>query len=249
MSLFAKHDLSCSIVEAIYGPQLCNAEVAKIYERDRAIKYLGRELTCGELGCALSHKSIYRLMVDENVSEAVVLEDDIAFGKEFVEFLQARVYVPDNCDVVLLGHHSWRSRMIPANYSCWYKRKISASLVLRRPCELACGTYGYYIRKSGAEKLLEHMGKIYMPVDHYTGSDRLINLYILESPIIYIHEALSKFSNIEKVRNEWDADIAPKHLSLKGRIAKYLGVYDFLSSVANKKRYIAGRIKPLRRYQ
>lgn len=44
----------------------------------------GQALTKGELGCALSHRSIYEKMLQENISRAFILEDDVVLSKEII---------------------------------------------------------------------------------------------------------------------------------------------------------------------
>lgn len=66
-----KHGLSLEIVPAVYGKALSEEELS----RD-VIDHHNNYLTKGEIGCALSHISIYKKMIDENIPLALVLEDD-----------------------------------------------------------------------------------------------------------------------------------------------------------------------------
>lgn len=45
--------------------------------------YHKRPMTLGEVGCFLSHYNIWKKIVDENLKDALVLEDDIRFDSFF----------------------------------------------------------------------------------------------------------------------------------------------------------------------
>lgn len=64
-------------IEAVYGKALSKAERKAQFAAFRSYCASGYRLYDGEIGCALSHIAIYRKMVAENVSMALVLEDDV----------------------------------------------------------------------------------------------------------------------------------------------------------------------------
>ena len=47
--------------------------------------YHHRQMTMGEVGCFLSHYRIWERMVKENLTEVLILEDDIRFEPYFKE--------------------------------------------------------------------------------------------------------------------------------------------------------------------
>jgi len=100
----------------------------------------------------------------------------------------------------LLGHFTGISRAIPVRPSIWFKQQIVDRCILRRPCENGYGTHGYLLNLSGAKKLYSLLNKIELPVDHYTGSDKYVNLYIIENPIITSDSELAAMSSIEEER-------------------------------------------------
>lgn len=68
---------------AIYGASLTAEQKRSAYRSFRARLVRGTPLSDGEIGCALSHCTIYRRMVTENIVAALVLEDDIVISDEF----------------------------------------------------------------------------------------------------------------------------------------------------------------------
>ena len=158
-------------VEGVYGKELSREEVSAVYSHDKSVKQLGRELSLAELGCALSHKKIYEFMVKSNISEVLILEDDIDFDKELLAVLENRSLFPIDWELVLLGHHTGGSRDGETKSSVWWKQRLIKQFSLKRPSEVGRGTYGYLLRLSGAKKLLRELNSISKPIDHYTGSD------------------------------------------------------------------------------
>jgi GR25 family glycosyltransferase involved in LPS biosynthesis len=80
-------------VPAIYGKDLLQYEIEKYYDKDKSIKLNGKELTLGELGCAISHQNVYKKFLNDkkenvNLKYCVVLEDDVSLTENFKEILQ-----------------------------------------------------------------------------------------------------------------------------------------------------------------
>lgn len=73
--------LEYEFIEAVSG------EVPQVerrgYEPERAIEENGERLLPGEIGCALSHLGLYERMVEEEIVEAVILEDDVLLPDNF----------------------------------------------------------------------------------------------------------------------------------------------------------------------
>ncbi|WP_169306180.1 glycosyltransferase family 25 protein [Paracoccus hibiscisoli] len=77
--LMAQLDASGVRAQLIFGvdgrrglPAGCEAEI----DRDAARIHMGRNMTDGEFACALSHRAIYRRVLDEGLPGAIILEDD-----------------------------------------------------------------------------------------------------------------------------------------------------------------------------
>ena len=65
--------LEFHFINAIYGKDLSQDQVDNVYDEALSKKEFGRSLSRGELGCALSHISIYQKMIDEDIEIAIVL--------------------------------------------------------------------------------------------------------------------------------------------------------------------------------
>jgi glycosyl transferase family 25 len=241
------------IIEATDGRLLSSDYVNSIYSKHKALENIGRELSRSEIGCALSHKKIYIKMIDENIEQALILEDDVEFDNSLRNVLTKASIIAKKWDVILLGHHTGESRQIDTRASYWGKIKIASNLELARPCERAYGTYGYLISLTGAKKISNKLDSIQKPIDHYTGDDTLSNLYIINSAPIKIHGDLSENFNSMEEREKLDKRHATllisKKDSLKKRTAKYLGIYHLLVNLNHHLRMFVKMMKPLRKYK
>ncbi len=189
--LCEKHNLYQEFINAVDGRLLSEENINEIYSSAKAINTIGRELSRGEIGCALSHISIYKKMVNENISEAIVFEDDIEFNNNLLKVLHKINNFPDNWNLVLLGHHACPARDIETHYSFWEKKGLDNTYMIARPAEMGCGTYGYILKLEAAKILLHDLKILEKPIDHYTGIDKKLNLYIVSPAVIKIHDFLS----------------------------------------------------------
>ena len=59
-----------------------------------AKKILGRELSQGEIGCALSHKKAYQKCIDSKYEYSLILEDDVRLSKKLKEIIENEIQKP-----------------------------------------------------------------------------------------------------------------------------------------------------------
>ncbi len=252
-NLFRKFNLQVEFIDAIDGRKLNNKFISDVSSSVISIKEIGRNLSRGELGCLLSHKKIYKKIIDENIEMALVLEDDIYFDGYLLSILNNKDKFTDNWELILLGHHTGSSRKIDTKASFWNQKHIMHNFKLVRPCENSYGTYGYFITKNGVKKLLKRLSVISRPIDHFTGDSKFLNLYTINPAPIKIHEYLSDNFHSMKERCE----LQKKHVSLYNnssesilkKIATYLGVVQVIIDLREKFFILLKKIKPLRKYK
>jgi glycosyl transferase, family 25 len=122
-----------------------------------AIRVLGRRLSRGEYGCALSHLGLWKKMVSDGCEAAIVLEDDALIAAEMVGLCQ-EVLATQELDVLLLGY----SKVSPKD-GC--TKNIAEPIRVQTHSfgyeigmayrEIRSGTVGYLITLKGAKKLIE----------------------------------------------------------------------------------------------
>ena len=75
--------------DAICGKDLSPEDVKRLVDQKLAYRYEGYRLTPGEIGCALSHRAIYKKIVDEKLPYAMIFEDDVAIRPELTKVVAA----------------------------------------------------------------------------------------------------------------------------------------------------------------
>lgn len=130
------------IAEGILAPAWCSVH---------------RLIPC-ELGCTLSHASVWRLMVEDNIASALILEDDIRLSESGDTPLQQRFTMPQDADVLFLsgsnrqyhfGDRIWRKCVTINEYGRLIK---------------GYGTYAYVITQRGAEIALGAIKHTVLPL-------------------------------------------------------------------------------------
>jgi GR25 family glycosyltransferase involved in LPS biosynthesis len=97
--------LSFEFVDAVFGRELPAEALERYRANQRRHAGWKRDLSPGEIGCALSHQSVYERVLAAGIGKAIILEDDVVLSEDFVRFhalLMDGDPFPRNC-VVLLG--------------------------------------------------------------------------------------------------------------------------------------------------
>jgi|LSQX01.1.fsa_nt_gb glycosyl transferase family 25 len=165
-------DLDYEIVYGVDGRKLTDQDIEKYADKE-AIKRSPHWLNPGAIGCALSHLSIYKKIIDQNLDYAFIVEDDIVLPeniKEIIEF--TKLHLKDG-EPVLLYYASFKpcsfsthqailspekkyGLYYPMNYSqpittgaYFLNRKTAKALaggIL--PVRVAADAWGYFIKQN-----------------------------------------------------------------------------------------------------
>lgn len=136
---------------AVNGRVLPQEERRKTVNSFRWWCAVGRPVRVGEIGCALSHYGIYKMVKD---SPVCILEDDVILDKKFKSVL---AYVERNIDcslpqVILLSNHTHK------------RQDVSTDLCLRQ-AKSDMYTEGYVITPLAADALLKANFPLQCPCD------------------------------------------------------------------------------------
>ncbi len=155
------HGVSARIFPAIDGATMDIAKLEQqgIYDDAISHKKFSRSLSAAEIATTLSHLSIHRLMIDENIPVAMVLEDDAMFVPGVATKVgNALRDAPPDWEVLQLYH------------DCHECVAVTRDLVqFPSSKRMPVGAAGYLIRKSGAEKMLANGIPICYPADSLMG--------------------------------------------------------------------------------
>lgn len=117
-------------------------------------------LTKGEIGCALSHLSIYARMIAENIPYALVLEDDALPGPELASHLAGlkTIISATRPEVFLLtGNSAYNPKL----------KKMDLHNNVYYRVAYGSGGYGYVINRSAAQEILKQNRPIIFEADRW----------------------------------------------------------------------------------
>lgn len=152
------------------------------YSRSKRRMFFGRDLSQGEFGCILAHKSVYERILAENIQVALVLEDDAILRDELPAVLNALLRLKNHWDIVrFLG----RKKNLRASRTTALLPGTKNHLA--RPHGMPGGAYGYVINHRGAKQLLSMMESNWLPIDTLHGVSwhtKLQTLSVVPSPVL-----------------------------------------------------------------
>ena len=195
--------LQFEFFDAVYGKELSEEALSKV-DYSFYKTYNPHPLTLGEIGCATSHIKIYEHMAKNNISSAIILEDDAIVSQFFKEIIT---------DIISKIHHSYELVFLDHGKvkSYPFKKKLIEGYRLahyRSPSKNSkrCIIYAtaYLITLSGAQKLLNYAYPIRMPADYLTGliQKTKVNAYGVEPPCIF--RGLDTDSEIDQIKNRYN---------------------------------------------
>lgn len=121
----------------------------------------GRKLRPGEIGCAMSHYSIYRRMIKEELDVACILEDDVILDQKFKTVLdQVRSWIDiEKRQVCLLSNHTGKGgegivRSAGDQYTEGYVLTRGAAIALLSanwPMQVPCDHWHRWVRRKDIE--------------------------------------------------------------------------------------------------
>ena len=191
---FESLSLPFEFIKAVDGGELCNEEISAVSSKWRARLCHGRELSRGEIGCALSHIEFCRRVVTEE-SPGFVFEDDVQLSPdvkcaldEGEEFL---AHTKDPCLVQLPG----LERDIP----CIGKECPEDDFI---KVFSAMGAYAYGINPAGAALLVKTFSPIKFPIDYYRHLIKHygLNFYVYNRQVISVDMVLESTVGVERFK-------------------------------------------------
>lgn len=166
---FESMNLPYRMINASDGNTLSQEEL-QTYSKRHALKDKGRELSRGEIGCALTHANMYQQMLDDNLDEVLILEDDIVITRDLLNVLLQRRKFPPDWDAVNFAN-TWAKTTPRGELLCKDYRICRFKSIANR-------TSAYLINRQGAKKLIEHVYPIRLPADDLVGRTRISGLHL-----------------------------------------------------------------------
>ncbi len=98
----------------------------------------GKNLSKGEIGCAFSHLSVYKTILDRGYKNALIFEDDIRLSDADLNALshslqQSLLELPDNWEFLYLGYANNNNRVtLPVHVRVWLINPILSIFNFKR---------------------------------------------------------------------------------------------------------------------
>ena len=166
-----KTNLEYEFFDAVNGKNIRNID--EIYLREESFKKIRKILTYGEIGCAMSHLLIYKKMIDENIEQALILEDDIIVSNDF-------------------------KRIFNELLKKIYRQTVASKYSLVKIFDSGYGTYGYIIDNAAARVIYSMNYPVLYEADRWNVFWKFIDIYVLLPYIInYDKDSVSMINSIE----------------------------------------------------
>lgn len=213
--------------------------IDKLYSSIRSQKYLGRNLTNGEIGCALSHINICEKFLASDKDWALVIEDDAILGRLNKDIINEIIMTPSPFEIFILGY----SKVLEKDEKNYYwrfpikqKAKLNTGILGIPYSQWACGTVAYLINRSGAKKIIEQFikegRKVSTVADDWSYLEKICNVAIAHyRPILVFENFLNLESSLELEREKVNKNCLPKNKvvsfirNIKGLLRKILLVF------------------------
>ena len=166
-------------VAAVDGRSLSRDHLG-LYSKAEALRCKHRELGRGEVGCAISHASMWQRLVETNHDAVLILEDDVLVGEMLVRILSLIDVFPDDWDVV-----NFKTDVAQAPFGKPFFDIYKFCRFVSPPNR----TCAYLLSLAGARKLLRGVFPIRRPVDDYIGNCCLheVTAYGIDPQVVALH--------------------------------------------------------------
>ncbi|MBC6606838.1 glycosyltransferase family 25 protein [Hymenobacter sp. BT188] len=155
--------ISYEIVEGIDGSTLTDEYLSTVCDFEELAKkpYLLRR---GVYGCALSHLSVYKRIIEENLECALVLEDDVELSKDLPGIMHTISSLELKNEVILLYSINTYMKTI---FSTQNQQELGNGYTLNHPIDIHAlgGAGAYIITNKAARGLLNNILPIRFAAD------------------------------------------------------------------------------------
>ncbi|QJQ96539.1 MULTISPECIES: glycosyltransferase family 25 protein [Halomonadaceae] len=202
-------DLPFRFWDAVHGGKLSAEQIASV-DTDYTQREWGHGLSPGEIGCALSHITLYEHIRASAYEAAIVLEDDACPVAGFKEILITMLgKLPTRAELAYLHHGKAKSwpikRTLPHGLKLVRYRSPSA-----KSKRNIISTRGYWLSYKGAIKLLHQAYPVRMPSDYLTGYIQRsgIHAYGVEPNCLIENDSISEIDMISQ--RQYGGHLQPK---------------------------------------
>lgn len=150
--------VSFSRFEAVNGRALDEAETARVYDPKANLRRARHPMIGPELGCYLSHVTLWEQIAASDAEGGIILEDDFAAADDFAQVLKAIETDSGNWEIAKLFSARVGQKLLD-------ERPLVDGRVIAVPYKVPNTTLGYAIRREAAARLAAHALPVSRPID------------------------------------------------------------------------------------
>jgi glycosyl transferase family 25 len=179
-------------IYGIEGKQLSKEEMESVFDAEKSVTYYmkrlhwKKDMTPGEIGCALSHRLAYKKIIEHKITRAIILEDDIIIKNDFqvVMILLNRLKI--NNYVIKFDYTDTECFVLP-----WHKKRLNDEYSIQHWLYSGFSTLGYYIDIKAANIMYTLTGKIFCAADEWEFAFKdHIKLRNLNKAIVTVNDSI-----------------------------------------------------------
>jgi len=180
------------------GKGLGKREIEAAYDEAGVRRNIDRALSLNEIGCTISHRSLYRKIVDEGIERACILEDDIILDKAFPDVL---AYL-DACEMTntVVKLDNYQEKTTPC--SIWGRRRIPipGGYAYKKPVTTQWMAWGYAIDRVAAANIIGTWPRIVFMSDDWKRMSAAVEIRCVQPSVV--HQNMSMESVIDEDRKD-----------------------------------------------
>ncbi len=180
--------------DGIYGKNLSKDFINEVYDSNKAIRYIGRDLTSGEIGATLSHYKMYKYALDNKVDYLVCLEDDTFIDNDFDLILDSIISSKEiplaDQTIFFLQEHTLNNNVIFSKKKISLKEGFDIKRLLGSS-QYFVGSYGYLVSKNMLNSLVRNYIPFFFVCDHWYFVKKkcdIKNMYCIDKAIVKTNE-------------------------------------------------------------
>lgn len=197
----ADKGLDFTFIDAVDGRSLSAKHEAMVDDKWKR-KRSGVALSSAEIGCALSHVSVYERMIQQRIARAIILEDDVILTSTFNKLWETGFFASTNEKMLILHHHqgNWARREL--------RRVRPASPRCYRFHGRVMGAVAYFLQLDAAVQLYEAALPVWTTSDWPLDIGKTLGAKGIEPPLIKHNDEFE--SQVQQYANRR----VPRHVRL-----------------------------------
>jgi glycosyl transferase family 25 len=192
-AIFSDTKVSFEFVFGIDGRKLSNEEITAVYDGEKS-KRLEKELGPGEIGCTLSHRHIYSILIENNIERALIFEDDVKIIPDLFTLMPFLDTIPVNGYIIKLdkfnGKQTDNDNVKRGHFTPWHRIYLNENYFIGQPLHDPSLGWCYYIDIKAAFVMRDIMSRIFFTADKWSYFRKFIKLRMINKALVFDNDSV-----------------------------------------------------------